>query len=77
MVQLAGAGCFVDAPMSGSVVGAANATLTLMLGAPSGDSLLLKRIKEVLVHNGQTGCTSRQKWGWTSGQNDQQLFTGC
>jgi 3-hydroxyisobutyrate dehydrogenase-like beta-hydroxyacid dehydrogenase len=33
-IQVAGAGSFIDAPMSGGVVGATAGTLTFMLGAP-------------------------------------------
>ena len=40
-----GAGKFVDAPMSGGVVGAQNATLAFMVGCPDN---LIDRVKEVL-----------------------------
>ncbi len=44
-VLRSGAGKFVDAPMSGGVVGATNATLAFMVGCPNE---LIDRVKEVL-----------------------------
>ncbi|KAH0569266.1 hypothetical protein GP486_000022 [Trichoglossum hirsutum] len=44
-VHSAGAGVFVDAPVSGGVVGAKAGTLTFMLGAPAS---LLERIEPIL-----------------------------
>ena len=53
-------GCFVDAPMSGGVVGARAGTLTFMLGAPAShisraESILLMMGKRVL-HCGEQGA---------------------
>jgi 3-hydroxyisobutyrate dehydrogenase len=45
-----GAGSFVDAPMSGGVVGATAGTLTFMLGAPEG---LVSRIEPILLRMGK------------------------
>jgi 3-hydroxyisobutyrate dehydrogenase len=42
---------FVDAPVTGAVVGAENATLTIMMG---GTAENVERAKEVLKHNGKT-----------------------
>lgn len=42
---------FVDAPVTGAVVGAENATLTIMMGGDAGD---VERAKEILRHNGKT-----------------------
>lgn len=50
-VRSRGQGHFVDAPMSGGVVGAQAGTLTFMLGAPS---VLLDRIKPVLLMMGKS-----------------------
>ena len=52
-VQSAGAGVFVDAPMSGGVVGATAGTLTFMLGAPSDPEQTLKKIHSVLMLMGK------------------------
>ena len=56
-------GRFVDAPMSGGVVGAKNGTLTFMLGASSRSGQLVERVKPVLdlmgkktVHLGEQGA---------------------
>ncbi|KAL8638105.1 MAG: hypothetical protein Q9228_004700 [Teloschistes exilis] len=60
------AGRFVDAPMSGGVVGARAATLTFMLGCPShngnGDGRLVARVTPILemmgrkvIHMGESG----------------------
>ena len=49
-VHSVGAGAFVDAPVSGGVVGAKAATLTFMLGAPSS---LLDRIEPILALMGR------------------------
>lgn len=46
----AGQGLFVDAPMSGGVVGATAGTLTFMLGA---DEALLPRVEPALMHMGR------------------------
>lgn len=46
----AGQGQFVDAPMSGGVVGATAGTLTFMLGA---DDALLPRVQPALMHMGR------------------------
>lgn len=46
-----GAAFFVDAPMSGGIVGAAAGTLTFMLGAPSE---LVLRIEPILLRMGKT-----------------------
>jgi 3-hydroxyisobutyrate/3-hydroxypropionate dehydrogenase len=46
----AGQGTFVDAPMSGGVVGAAAATLTFMLGA---EAALVPRLEAVLLRMGR------------------------
>ena len=43
---------FVDAPVTGAVVGAENATLTIMIGAKSKE--LFERAREILKHNGKT-----------------------
>lgn len=43
---------FVDAPVTGAVVGAENATLTIMIGAASADDF--ERAKEILRLNGKT-----------------------
>lgn len=51
MVQDAGQGHFVDAPMSGGVVGARAATLTFMLGAPP---TLLDRVRPILLLMGRS-----------------------
>ena len=55
-------GRFVDAPMSGGVVGAQNSTLTFMLGASSRSGQLVERVKPILalmgkktVHLGEQG----------------------
>lgn len=50
MVSSAGQGQFVDAPMSGGVVGATAGTLTFMLGAPDA---LLPRVEPVLLRMGK------------------------
>ncbi|MGN6186125.1 MAG: NAD(P)-dependent oxidoreductase [Thermoanaerobaculia bacterium] len=42
---------FVDAPVTGAVVGAENATLTIMMGGTADN---VERAKEVLKHNGKT-----------------------
>jgi 3-hydroxyisobutyrate/3-hydroxypropionate dehydrogenase len=49
-VHTVGAGAFVDAPVSGGVVGAKAGTLTFMLGAPAP---LLERIEPILVLMGR------------------------
>jgi 3-hydroxyisobutyrate dehydrogenase len=49
-VHSAGAGAFVDAPVSGGVVGAKAGTLTFMLGAPTS---LLERIEPILALMGR------------------------
>ncbi|KAK7429888.1 hypothetical protein QQZ08_003510 [Neonectria magnoliae] len=49
-VSAAGQGTFVDAPMSGGVVGASAGTLTFMLGAPSP---LVPRLEPVLLRMGK------------------------
>ncbi|KAI4254570.1 MAG: hypothetical protein LQ352_003009 [Teloschistes flavicans] len=60
------AGRFVDAPMSGGVIGAKAATLTFMLGCPShngnGDGRLVARVTPILemmgqkvIHMGESG----------------------
>ncbi|KHN93765.1 3-hydroxyacid dehydrogenase/reductase [Metarhizium album ARSEF 1941] len=59
-VSAAGQGTFVDAPMSGGVVGAAAGTLTFMLGAgahavPRAEPTLLRMGKRVL-HCGEQGA---------------------
>ncbi|KAL8800824.1 MAG: hypothetical protein Q9182_004884 [Xanthomendoza sp. 2 TL-2023] len=65
-VHSSSSGRFVDAPMSGGVVGARAATLTFMLGCPShngnGDGKLVKRVTPILefmgakvVHMGTSG----------------------
>ncbi|KAK5988077.1 putative 3-hydroxyisobutyrate dehydrogenase [Cladobotryum mycophilum] len=46
----AGQGTFVDAPMSGGVVGATAGTLTFMLGAVSG---IVPRVEPTLLHMGR------------------------
>lgn len=46
----AGAAVFVDAPMSGGIVGAAAGTLTFMLGAPAS---LVPRVEPVLLRMGR------------------------
>lgn len=46
-------GRFVDAPMSGGVVGAQNATLTFMLGASSRSGQLVDRVRPVLALMGK------------------------
>jgi 3-hydroxyisobutyrate dehydrogenase len=43
---------FVDAPVTGAVVGATNATLTIMIGAK--DAATFERAKEILRLNGKT-----------------------
>ncbi|KAK6852373.1 3-hydroxyisobutyrate dehydrogenase [Apiospora arundinis] len=50
MVASAGQGQFVDAPMSGGVVGATAGTLTFMLGAPDA---LLPKIEPILLRMGK------------------------
>jgi 3-hydroxyisobutyrate dehydrogenase len=50
MVRNAGQGRFVDAPMSGGVVGAAAGTLTFMLGA---EPSLVPRVEPVLLRMGR------------------------
>jgi 3-hydroxyisobutyrate dehydrogenase len=42
---------FVDAPVTGAVVGAENATLTIMMGGAAPD---VERAREILEHNGKT-----------------------
>ncbi|CAF9928391.1 MAG: hypothetical protein HETSPECPRED_006822 [Heterodermia speciosa] len=56
-------GRFVDAPMSGGVIGAQNGTLTFMLGASSRSGQLVQRVRPVLdlmgkktVHLGEQGA---------------------
>ena len=56
-------GLFVDAPMSGGVVGAQAATLTFMLGASSRSGQLVERVKPILelmgrrvLHLGEQGA---------------------
>ena len=56
-------GRFVDAPMSGGVVGAQNGTLTFMLGASSRSGQLVERVKPILqlmgsrvLHLGEQGA---------------------
>lgn len=49
-VSTAGQGTFVDAPMSGGVVGATAGTLTFMLGAAEA---LIPRIEPTLLHMGR------------------------
>lgn len=49
LVSKAG-GVFVDAPMSGGVVGATAGTLTFMLGAPDA---LISRVEPILLHMGR------------------------
>lgn len=55
-------GIFVDAPVSGGVIGARAGTLTFMFGAPQSNDLLLRRIRSVLslmgtkaLHMGEQG----------------------
>lgn len=62
-VHSANSGRFVDAPMSGGVVGAKAATLSFMFGANPEDGELLERVKAVLLlmgkkawHMGDQGC---------------------
>ncbi|HSP33347.1 MAG TPA: NAD(P)-dependent oxidoreductase [Thermoanaerobaculia bacterium] len=43
---------FVDAPVTGAVVGAENATLTIMIGAK--DAATFERAREILKRNGKT-----------------------
>jgi 3-hydroxyisobutyrate/3-hydroxypropionate dehydrogenase len=50
MVQEAGQGRFVDAPMSGGVVGASAGSLTFMLGA---DASIVPRVEPVLLRMGK------------------------
>ena len=45
-------GRFVDAPMSGGVVGARAATLTFMLGASTRSGHLVDRVRPILMHMG-------------------------
>lgn len=52
-VHTTGAGRFVDAPMSGGVVGATAGTLTFMLGASSKVPGLVPRAEEVLLMMGK------------------------
>ncbi|KAK2808248.1 hypothetical protein FQN49_008728, partial [Arthroderma sp. PD_2] len=52
-VQSTGAGRFVDAPMSGGVVGATAGTLTFMLGAPSDLPGLVERAEKSLLMMGK------------------------
>ncbi|KAL9596471.1 MAG: hypothetical protein Q9219_005777 [cf. Caloplaca sp. 3 TL-2023] len=65
-VHSSSSGCFVDAPMSGGVVGARAGTLTFMLGCPShsgnGDGKLVSRVTPILqlmgqkvIHMGESG----------------------
>jgi 3-hydroxyisobutyrate dehydrogenase len=50
--RLAGKGvAFVDAPVTGAVVGAENATLTIMIGGTAED---FEKAKKILEHNGKT-----------------------
>ncbi|EFX05960.1 3-hydroxyisobutyrate dehydrogenase [Grosmannia clavigera kw1407] len=55
-VVAAGRGAFVDAPMSGGVVGATAGTLTFMLGSP--DAAVTERVQPVLLYMGARvlGC---------------------
>ncbi|KAI4170062.1 MAG: hypothetical protein LQ343_005202 [Gyalolechia ehrenbergii] len=54
-VHSSSSGVFVDAPMSGGVVGARAATLTFMLGCPShnGNGKLVSRVTPILQHMGK------------------------
>ncbi|PGH18408.1 3-hydroxyisobutyrate dehydrogenase [Helicocarpus griseus UAMH5409] len=52
-VHCTGAGKFVDAPMSGGVVGASAGTLTFMLGASSKSPGLAQRAEQVLLLMGK------------------------
>ncbi|EGD98503.1 3-hydroxyisobutyrate dehydrogenase [Trichophyton tonsurans CBS 112818] len=52
-VQSTGSGRFVDAPMSGGVVGATAGTLTFMLGAPSDVPGLVERAEAALLLMGK------------------------
>lgn len=46
------AGQYIDAPMSGGVVGATQGTLTFMMGAPTAQQGLVGRVEEVLLRMG-------------------------
>jgi len=52
-VHSTSSGRFVDAPMSGGVVGARAGTLTFMLGASSSSGALIERAKKVLMLMGK------------------------
>ena len=54
VVHGTGSGQFVDAPMSGGVVGARGGTLTFMFGASSATGDLVERTKSVLLLMGKT-----------------------
>lgn len=49
-------GEFVDAPVSGGVVGARAGTLSIMFGASTGSPLLIERIRSILLLMGQKIC---------------------
>lgn len=62
LIRDTGNGTFVDAPVSGGVIGARAGTLTFMFGAPPSDDHLLHRIRSVLslmgtkaLHMGEQG----------------------
>ncbi|PYH94894.1 hypothetical protein BO71DRAFT_429527 [Aspergillus ellipticus CBS 707.79] len=52
-IQTTGQGRFVDAPVSGGVVGARSGTLSFMFGASSQTGQLLERVRSVLSHMGK------------------------
>lgn len=52
-VHSTGAGRFVDAPMSGGVVGAKAGALSFMFGASAGNTELIERVKSVLLLMGK------------------------
>ena len=57
---------FIDAPVSGGVVGAENAALTVMVG---GDEAVLERVRPVLAHFGTRSAGNSSSCGgpWASG----------
>ncbi|KAH8700801.1 3-hydroxyisobutyrate dehydrogenase [Talaromyces proteolyticus] len=67
-VQAPNHGRFVDAPMSGGVVGAEAGTLSFMFGASSKTGALVERVKLVLAHLGKNAWHLGEQGAGVSGK---------
>jgi 3-hydroxyisobutyrate dehydrogenase len=68
MVYSSGVGHFVDAPMSGGVVGARAGTLSFMFGASSKSARLVERVQSVLLLMGKKAWHMGQQGAGVSGK---------